>query len=37
MKSALQRIIDNDLECFKRGWQESKLQEIKDYVVENVK
>lgn len=37
MKSALQRIIDNDLECFKRGWQESKLQEIKNYVVENVK
>lgn len=37
MKSALQRIIDKDLECFKQGWQESKLQEIKDYVVENVK
>lgn len=37
MKSALQRIIDKDLEWFKQGWQESKLQEIKDYVVENVK
>lgn len=37
MKSALQKIIDKDLECFKQGWQESKLQEIKDYVVENVK
>ena len=37
IKSALQRIIDKDLECFKQGWQESKLQEIKDYVVENVK
>ena len=37
IKSALQRIIDEDLECFKQGWQESKLQEIKDYVVENVK
>lgn len=34
MKSALQKIIDNDLENFKQGYPESKLQEIKDYVVE---
>lgn len=34
MKSALQKIIDNDLEYFKLGCPASKLQEIKDYVVE---
>lgn len=34
MKSALQKIIDKDLKCFELGYPESKLQEIKDYVVE---
>lgn len=34
MKSALQKIIDKDLKDFELGYPESKLQEIKDYVVE---
>lgn len=37
IKSALQKVINSDLEYFKRGCQVSKLQEIKDYVVENAK
>ena len=37
IKSALQKVINSDLEYFKRGCLVSKLQEIKDYVVENAK
>ena len=37
IKSALQKVINSDLEYFKRGCLVSKLQEIKDYVVGNVK
>ena len=37
IKSALQKFINSDLEYFKRGCLVSKLQEIKDYVVGNVK
>ena len=36
IKSALQKVINSDLEYFKRGCLVSKLQEIKDYVVGNV-
>ena len=37
IKSALPKVINSDLEYFKRGCLVSKLQEIKDYVVENAK
>ena len=37
IKSASQKVINSDLEYFKRGCLVSKLQEIKDYVVENAK
>ena len=37
IKSALQKVINSDLEYFKGGCPVSKLQEIKDYVVENAK
>ena len=37
IKSALQKVINSDLEYFKEGCPVSKLQEIKDYVVENAK
>ena len=37
IKSALPKVINRDLEYFKRGCLVSKLQEIKDYVVENAK
>ena len=37
IKSALQKVINSDLDYFKGGCLVSKLQEIKDYVVENAK
>ena len=37
IKSALPKVINSDLEYFKEGCPVSKLQEIKDYVVENAK
>ena len=37
IKSALQKVINSDLEYFEGGCLVSKLQEIKDYVVENAK
>ena len=37
IKSALPKVINSDLEYFKRGCLVSQLQEIKDYVVENAK
>ena len=37
IKSALPKVINSDLEYFNRGCLVSKLQEIKDYVVENAK
>lgn len=37
IKSALQKVINSDLEYFKGRCLVSKLQEIKDYVVENAK
>lgn len=37
IKSALQKVINSDLEYFEGGCLVSKLQEIKDYVVKNAK
>ena len=37
IKYALQKVINSDLDYFKGGCLVSKLQEIKDYVVENAK